>query len=531
MANPFIRLDDLARILRAVLKTQTSGRTPTYDAAKGEYTNLGDYWAQHATGDIYGTAFPTYSASNSPDGVKVQANANLTIEPSTNTTMGRDDYATLNPFRVFDVNATVGDDGIPHVTAIRGYDNRYRKDGTNGDVWVMAAPLYYRWEETGTTRTILISDMPHAGYSPAPGVTLPDGGKRGFMLYAKYPAVAGADGLAHSFSGADSIQNVSTATCTAWIPKRGKGYSGLTTADVWYWRTMLMVKYGTRNSDVLGGDFNHNSQNEVLTSENGTHRVIVSNTAAAWYHVGSYVNIGTNNDRGYADNYKTARMRGVVSKTTIDATHVALNLDGDAFDAIASTSAAKQYVTSMPYKTGATDDILGVDGRPWFDYDKLRQPIRLQGIELFTGRYENQSDIILNLVKDSDDLGHVDMYRTYDMTKASSSGDTTNYKLVGTLPSVTKTQDGNWQYQTDVTCIDGYYLPTGTGGTSTTGLCDAMWINPITHTDGAQHALHVGGALGGGSVAGLFCVCGWGALGWAHWYCAGRLSALGRSKA
>ena len=148
MANPdkFLRLRDYARLERAQKNGVVDGTKFNYDGAKHVVSNVREYFDAHRDGRTYGVRFPLYSFSNSPDGVKVGDNAGLTVVPSTNYRAGRDDYAGLSAFRVFDANVTVADDGTPVVKAIKGLAGNYAKDGSNGDVFVITTPGFYRFE-------------------------------------------------------------------------------------------------------------------------------------------------------------------------------------------------------------------------------------------------------------------------------------------------------------------------------------------------------------------------------------------------
>lgn len=160
MANTqkVMTLADTAQLIAKVHANAAKGVRFEYDSTKGEYGNLAAYFTAHKDGKVYGAKFPKYTYSNTPTGVKTRDNANLTIEISTNDKAGRDDYSALNAFRVWDVNATIGDDGVPHVTAIDGIDTRFRRDGSNGDVYVMTCPGYYKLEATSTHNEFLYSD-------------------------------------------------------------------------------------------------------------------------------------------------------------------------------------------------------------------------------------------------------------------------------------------------------------------------------------------------------------------------------------
>lgn len=430
MANTqkVMTLADTAQLIAKVHANAAKGVRFEYDGTKGEYGNLAAYFTAHKDGKVYGVKFPKYTYSNTPTGVKTRDNANLTIEISTNDKAGRDDYSALNAFRTWDVNATVDDDGIPHVTAIDGIDTRFKRDGSNGDVYVMTCPGYYKLDSTSTHNEFLYSDTQYDGYAPLPGVLLPDGSKRPCLLFAKYAASLDSQQRPLSVSGKEIDREFGSQNrAIDYALKKGKGYAGRCAGDTFYVQLMLMLKYATKNSDVLGGCWQYTPQAAVTKAETGVKRVIIATSAANNFDVGSTVNVGTDKERNNTDNYSAARARTILSKTNLDAGNTALNLDGDA---ITTTTAC--FVNTMPWKTGATDKLLGTDGRPSTAFAADHQPIRLQGIELFNGIYESDADLIANAVKDRDDLGRIELYRVFDITKASKTS-TANYTKIGEL--------------------------------------------------------------------------------------------------
>ena len=525
MANTqkVMTLADTAQLIAKVHATAAKGVRFEYDSTKGEYGNLASYFTAHKDGKVYGVKFPKYTYSNTPTGVKTRDNANLTIEISTNDKAGRDDYAALPAFRVWDVNATVDDDGVPHVTAIDGLDTRFKRDGSNGDVYVMTCPGYYKLESTSTHNGFLYSDTQYDGYAPLPGVLLPDGSKRPCLLFAKYAASIDSQQRPLSVSGKEIDREFGSQNrAIDYALKKGKGYAGRCAGDTFYVHLMLMIKYATKNSDVLGGCWQYTQQTAVTKAETGVKRVIIATSAANNFDVGSTVNVGTDKERNNTDNYSAARARTILSKTNLDAGNTALNLDGDA---ITTTTAC--FVSSMPWKTGATDKLLGIDGRPT-TANATRQPVRLQGIELFNGIYETDADLIANSVKDSDDAGRVELYRVFDITKASKTS-TANYTKIGEFPARTKAIDNSWRYAEDFTLSNGVLIPTGIGATSATGLCDGVYANPLA-SQGLRQVRRFG-VLRGGAACGVFAVSLTTDLANRWWDIGGRLSALGRTKA
>ncbi|MBH0364325.1 hypothetical protein [Bifidobacterium longum] len=525
MANPdkFLRLRDYARLERAQKNGVVDGTKFAYDSAKHVVSNVREYFDAHRDGRTYGVRFPLYSFSNSPDGVKVGDNAGLTVVPSTNYRAGRDDYACLSAFRVFDANVAAADDGTPVVKAIKGLAGNYAKDGSNGDVFVITTPGFYRFEFDANHCTIWYSDTQYDGYSPMPGALLPDGSLRPCMAYAKYP-LSDYGGKAASVSGqipASMSEQGSVAVTTS----KGKGYSGKTSADTFYMQLMHMLKYATKGIErYLGGDFNGSAQVNVSKAGTNVTCALVKATDAASIDLGSYVSVGTGTDRGSNTTGEAAAYRKVISKTVVDAATTAINVSGAAF-----TTTTAMHVTQMPYLTGSTDGVLGNDGIPREDVPKTHQPIKLQGIELFAGIYETEGDIILNNVKDSDTSGHTEVWKVFDTTKASGTAITADYVHVGDYPAVNDRTDNQWQWQTDFVEKHGFLLPTGVGATSTSGLTDALIINPISAP--GLHELRRVGDLWDGSHCGLFCADGWGDLSYAWWDCGGRLSVLGRTHA
>ena len=526
MANTqkVMTLEDTAKLIAKVHANATGGAKFEYDNAKGEYGNVAAYMAAHTDGRVYGVKFPKYTYSNTPTGVKTRDNANLAIEISTNDKAGRDDYAPLNAFRVWDVNATVDDDGVPHVTAIDGIDTRFKRDGSNGDVYVMTCPGYYKLDSTSTHNEFLYSDTQYDGYTPLPGVLLPDGSKRPCLLFAKYAASLDSQQRPLSVSGKEIDREFGSQNrAIDYALKKGKGYAGRCAGDNFYIQLMLMLKYATKNSDVLGGCWQYTPQTAVTKAETGVKRVIIATSSAGNFDIGSTINIGTDKERNNTGNYSAARARTILSKTNLDANNTALNLDGDA---ITTTTAC--FVSSMPWKTGATDKLLGTDGRPSAAFAANHQPIRLQGIELFNGIYETDADLIVNAVKESDDKGRLDIYRVFDITKASKTS-TANYTKIGEFPARTKAIDNSWRYAEDFTLSNGVLIPTGIGATSATGLCDGVYANPLAF-QGLRQVRRFGN-LWIGAACGAFAVHLTNGLAIRWWDIGGRLSALGRTKA
>ena len=524
--NKVMTLKDTANLIAKVHKAAANpvAIAPHYDGAKGEYDNLAEWWSLNRDGKVYGVKIPTADYSNDPTGIKIRDNIGLVCEPSTNTIAGRDDYAKLNAFKVVFCNGTIDSEGVFHCTAIEG-DTMFKRDGSNGDVWVMVCAGYYSITREGGYKVILYSDSPQAGFKPLPGVKYPDGTLRPALVFSPYAAWCDSSNVPHAYSGKHrTYQFGSHDNGVAYAKKKGSGYSGMTIAELFYLELMFMLKYATQNSQKLGGCSDYWTQYKVAAGETNAKRVVVSKSTADYFVVGSTLNCGTSNDRGQDASHSVFENRVITKIEQIAGSeNWAIYVDGEAF-----TTTTDDYIMAMPWVAGSCDKILGIDGYPVSGKPTSKQPYRIQGIECFIGTYEVLTDIIVNQVKDSDSAGRCELHKCFDARKYSSSLDASHVKLDVELPARITATNGNWQYSTDwveSTKCPGFLVNQGVGGTSTTGLCDGVYSDPIS-SPGLRELLCFGN-LGNGSFDGVFCRNSSSGLGWFYWNCAGRLSGLG----
>ena len=499
---------------------------PHYDGTAGEYDNLEEWWSLNRDGKVYGVKIPTWDYSNDPKGIKTRDNVGLVIEPSTETVAGRDDYATLNAFKVVFCNATVDDDGVPHVTAIEG-DGRFKRDGSNGDVWSMVCNGYYSITVANGYKEILWSDSPQEGFKTMTGGAYPDGTRRPYLLFACYVACLDSGNVPHSWSGhMPDMQFGSHDRQVAYAKLKGAGYSGRTVQDNFYVQMMLMLKYATQNSDGIGGCSDYNLTYTVAAAEASVNRVQVTTAQAANFVVGSAISIGTSTDRGQDACHAVADRRKVTKIEAVSSDVTAIYFDGDPV-----TVSTGDYVVTMPWPSGSCDNILGNDGYPVSGKAVNRQPYRIQGIECFVGLYESLADVICQQVKDSDDAGRIELYKTFNAKNYGSAINSNTVKLDMELPARDASNNNAWHYAEDwreSTVCPGFLVPQGTGATSTTGTCDAVYSSPITSA--GLRMLQCFGYLSASGFSGAFCAHSGSALSGLYWGIGGRLSALGVTK-
>ena len=506
-----IMSDETGQRIASALEAMARGSLLSYDEEAGEYSGVDRWMRSMRDGRIYSVKVPTGSAVAC---VKADANAGVAVPtPGTNSAASIDPYAALAPFFHIDVNATVDADGVPHVTAMSG-DGMFARTGGNGNVWVLAPVLFWKIadDEEGAYTVISISDTQLPGFSPQPGAMLPDGSLRPCMLYAKY-AMSTYDGEAASVSGAQPrTRDVSHNSLITICKTATTGYSGRTVADDWYLKVMFLMKYATKNSQsVFQGCTSYNIIKPVTVSVNNQSHVIVAKSAG--YVVGSAVMIGTQNtDRVNAAAHDVLDYGVIKRIESHDDSNDKLILDR------AATTSVNNYVLTAPWPTGCCDGVQG-DGSPT-SRTNGKEPFVMQGIETAMGMYEVMSGVALKY-----DGSSCNVMVLHD-TKNEASSISSDYVDTGVDLPADSTE--GWKYPVRLSNANGMIVGTGSGASSTTGVCDGTYMKAASTV--GSYEFPALGYLSNGSYAGLWCVYGISALSGAWWDIGSRLSGTGRSR-
>lgn len=493
--------------------------TLVWDQPTGRYTNqsIVAMLASHADGLAYGVQIPKGSATAC---TKTGANTGIaTPTPGVIGTPAVDNYALRGPFFTLEVNGGVETDGTPYVTAVQG-DGRFARDGSNGDVWILTPNLYWLFDTTPTDYVQLtISDTALAGLSPQPKALLPGGGRRPYMLYAKY-ALSIVSGTARSVSGRPiANRNVSHNSLITQCKTASTGYAGKSFADDWYVKAMFLLKYATKNSQsIFAGVTSWDVSAPIAVAESGTTRVIIATSTANNIPIGSALMLGSNTtkqDRGAGTAFDVFDGLRVVKKEPYDGSNTAVYVNA----AAAFSTTVGTFVQSAPWNTGACDAVVG-DGSPT-SRTNGREPFTVQGIELGLGMNEILGDVILK----SDGSTGWQIYTNPD-SKNEATAVSANYQATGKYNPSGASDAGFYPLYPD--SAGGFLVGAGTGASQSTGLCDQIWSNGTAVT-GEREWLSLG-SLGGGGRAGLWCVNGNVGLSSASWVFGSRLSAVGRSQ-
>ena len=491
-------------------------------AAGGGIENaLSNFFALRRTGKVYTTRIYKYDTSTSPTGVKLNDNEGLVRKPSTNTAIGQDDYREIGLFMHFPCNFIVDDNGFIHITALQGQPD-FKKTG-KVDVGEVTMSAWVGITDNPEYVDYHYSDSPNEALGLVPmGESInPDGTLSPFMVHGKYGA-GDIDGVPYSSAGlilANGSQKggkpISHTGMIAYMKKKGSRYVGTTNWDLFYKQLMLIILYATINSrSVMTGCNSYTSQEMATVAETGVTRVILPKAKANNYIVGSYVSVGdigsnTNKDRYYAYMHNLAYDVKILKIEPVDDTNSAIYLNTEPFNTTLTTC-----ISTMLWRTGSTDSVLGSDGSPFSNTDN-KNPFKIQGIETGYGAYEVLSNVFMDIVTDEDGTPKRDVYICMDASLLTTDMNVakTRYKKVAAQVTYTA---ASWK------CISkcfvdpalGIMVPTETKAGSTTGFCNGLYTD--SGTSGQREWLSLG-SLGSGTIYGLWVLYASSGVGHADW--------------
>lgn len=504
------------------LQTEANKQIQNITAAGGGIENaLSNFFALRRTGKVYTTRIYKYDTSTSPTGVKLNDNEGLVRKPSTNTAIGQDDYREIGVFMHFPCNFTVDNKGFNHVTALQGQPD-FKKTG-KVDVGEVTMSAWVGITDNPEYVDYHYSDSPNEalGLRPMGESINPDGTISPFMIHGKYGA-GDIDGVPYSSAGlilANGSQKggkpVSHTGLIAYMRKKGSMYVGTTNWDLFYKQLMMIILYATTNSrSVMTGCNSYTSQEMATVAETGVTRVILPKAKANNYIVGSYVSVGdigsnTNKDRYYAYMHNLAYDVKILKIEPVDDTNSAIYLDTEPFNTTLTTC-----ISTMPWRTGSTDSVLGSDGSPFSNTDN-KNPFKIQGIETGYGAYEVLSNVFMDIVTDEDGTPKRDVYICMDASLLTTDMNVakTRYKKVAAQVTYTA---ASWKYISKcfVDPALGIMVPTETKAGSTTGFCNGLYTD--SGTSGQREWLSLG-YLNGGTVCGLWLLSANYGVGNANW--------------
>lgn len=485
-------------------------------------------------------------SSSASTGTKGGDNANRTCTPSTETAENTDDYAGHPLFAIVDCNYEIDPTTLDiRITAIDGITDNFERYNPAKFVGVLQMTPWHYFDEDDVSYTHGITDAFEAGHKycePVPEAVKLDGTVRPWVVHSKYMSSL-INGKLTSCSGLCTRGHViSHNTLQNYAKAIGTGYSGGTIMDYAFLQLMTMIKYGSMSLDgIIQGCVSYNNQAYAIAAESGTNRVILSETDAAKFEIGSVCLVGnytSSNDRNNSSTYNLstnfgARIKTKSAVTTDDGVSgVALYfevMDGNtgAFSdpswdtgANGSATAGSTIVSTYAWPTGSNDRILGNDGSKDAP-GSGKYAGTIQGIEFAVGVYEVMADVILN--QDAEN------YYAFicNLVANQATSITSNYVDIG-LKSKKNSAGGGWEYIKKLDFAKGVFFGTETaGGSSSTYTKDAFYKNGTNTTSGTREWLAFGYLSDGSSSGGMSYLVGCNALSFASWIIGGRVSPNG----
>lgn len=552
-----------AEKLRVTADTERTNKTNTAlktleDAVESEREKYSQHFFENAfalqrTGKVYTVKFPLWKTSHSAEGEKLDDNAGLVLEPSTKTIRGRNDYKDIPLFKTYDVNAYVDNDGVRHVTAIKG-DRNFKDTGKN-DVFVLGMSYYEKTWADDQYWYYSRTDVPKEGYTIARECINRDGTVQPYTLCAKYVSSM-IDGVYYSTKGQAPARacsnpkgNITSVDNSYYglinnCKKKGKFYSGGLMCDYKSILTsqQLMLSTTTPKTKIWGcATYSSSTPASIKSADKHTY-FPVPKSQADNYPIGAGASVGykhlndngsTSDDRAYSEIHAYANDVKILRKESLDENNVAIYLDvKEPFNTMPvqlnDTVSSDIYLTSMHWQSGFSDNVLDRYGCPCEDKSGLtsgKYPMVWQGVELMVGGFEVFSNVFMDIVN----LTTRDIYLTNDATKLTTDDATakTAYKKLPYQMSVTKNSQWNYVTEIKLDLENGAFIQTASGqdgSSSATGFGDAIYFDGAT--SGTREFLALG-VLSCGSNAGLACCRGGDWLGHANWNVLARLSVNG----
>lgn len=476
------------------------------------------------TGKVYTVKMPRFASNPTVACEKLDDNAGLVCEPSTDTVEGRDDYADIPLFKWYNCNYKRDASGRAYPTAIEHLSDDYRKTGTV-DVGVIQMTPYVKWDDSDPDYILWsITDSPRDGFTPWAAAKSGDT-VYPYVVHSKFFSGVGEDGLLRSVYDLVPARSQSYNSLITDYAKKGAGYKGAGGEKVAWQILFNSIKYAVKSSqEKYAGCTGYSLQYPaaVQRSEKLTYFPIKTAQAKNLL-VGSRVSVGygskgsdgtINNDRSALTVHRYADEAKILKIEPIDDTTSAMYLDCDAFDtmpvALSDTLNAPITLSTMHWHSGTTDAVIGHhDGSPGSNTDS-KHPYRVQGIEYAVGGYEVLSDVVLAF----DDSDGKDVY----VSPAGVAHTKTDAEILAKYKKVGSFLAGDW-WIGDIgfdpeTCVT---WPATQGSGDKTGVGDRVYGGGNASKNTLRECLQGSGGLGSWSAAGASCVRCWGRLGYGGW--------------
>lgn len=306
-----------------------------------------------AAASAVGATFYGVEFTGSPSaGTRTGAAAEFVFTPGTDTSAGQNDFDGVYPWAgMRRCCCTLNADGTVTVNAYKGQPG-YIEDGTNGEVLV-EVPLFY---VSG-----MLDVNPRVSAVPMPGFRAPrkfqnaDGSLKQKCYLPAFPGSIGADGKLHSIAGVVSTGNRTISRFLAAARLWGETYCINTSADFEVLAYLMIVVYGTRNTqEKICGVSNLYATDVAVTGARTSEAAVTVGKDVL--EVGMTISIGTG-----GENESVAGRRIVTAIEAIegDTANVKASFTGEAV-----TTTTDHKILCIMQSTGTANSVVSTCGSP-----------------------------------------------------------------------------------------------------------------------------------------------------------------------
>ena len=434
---------------------------------------------------VHGVKLPLFATSTSAIGELTDDSVGLSCTPSTAAVAGKDDFAFLPQFWCLEVAMERNADGSHTINKVEHIDPISEvRSGKNGLCQVLQKNTYTKEWTAGGYHYLQMACDPadKTGWGTWPQGTGKNGKTYAYMANPKYYAGIGADGIITCGTGLDPVNYTSFNGLVSLWRKRGPQYSGASGNLLKWQLAMIRLKYARKgNSGTIEGCSSFYRRYKASVSETGVERIILTVSEGNNLLVGCNVHIGTSSD-GYQI-AKNVTVTAIESVTIDGSTYAAVYVDngGNTFDTVSGTT----YLSTMPWKSGRNDDVLGYDGSHT-NFTNGWEPGLIQKTEFQNGAYLILSDELWQWSQDADGNYNFDCYTCHDQSKVTTDGSiSADYTKQDDLTLVFPAgQAAGWQYIEDIAVSNDpdviWPAKVSTKAGSGTGVKAGMYVAPAS---------------------------------------------------
>lgn len=452
---------------------------------------------------VYGVKF----TGSSPTGTRQDDAVGLTAAVGVDSTTVTNDFDSIYPWsEMRRCNGSYDANGDFVATAYEG-DVDYAVDGTNGNVWVEIPQFWIKEEvdEANDTEYMYITPYETEGFRLPEKFIKLNGDRRAKAYIAAYES-GKVNNVPVSISGIDpSVPQWSHNNFLTACANIGDGYCAMTMEDHELIKFLFCIEFATRNTQsIMPGATGHTTTAVSISQATTNANYVLVPASTTYFAAGYPIKLHTTANSPAGDYHIVS----AVETYSEDDTMKKITLEENA--SVTTTTSTKIYI--CPFKTGFCDDVAASSGA--YSANDGKWPIKYRGIENPWGNiWTIMSGVLVN------------EYQLYYLKDASADPvNSSAASITSTMTAVSYTLPSTTNYAK----VMGYDSSAPTYRlTKTVGASDSTYYCDYFYQGAGVRCVLVGGYVGPGSAAGLFCFSVGSAPSGASWSVSSRLSYTG----